>query len=288
MVLSIIIINYNTFDLTKKCIESVIHFTQIKDYEIILVDNASTECDPSIFKNLFNDVILIKNDTNVGFAKGNNAGLNLAKGEYILLLNSDIELIENSIDICLNRIQSNDNIGVISPQLIFPDGKIQHTANKFPSINYEILELFRLQKFLGFKHLLGFHFDHKSEIEIDWTWGAFFMTKRIVIDQLPEKRLPDHFFMYFEDVEWCYLIRKMGFKILFTPDTKVIHHLAGSSKSINKIDKILPNETAFFMEKKGKTYTKALYYLRALKYFSLRHSHFIQIGKTYWQHAKKL
>lgn len=154
-----IIINYNTFSLTCKCIESILKYTQQVSYEIILVDNGSTECDADKFLELFPQITLIKSAENVGFAKGNNLGLQYAKGKYILLLNSDIELTENSIEICLKKkIQENTKIGVVSLLLIYPDGKIQHNANKFHNLTYEIIEIFRLHKILGKKNYSDFIF----------------------------------------------------------------------------------------------------------------------------------
>jgi len=293
MQLSIIIINYNTFSLTCKCIASLYEFTKNLDFEIILVDNASTECDAELFKTQFPKIVLIKSPENLGFAKGNNLGLQHAKGEYILLLNSDIELIENSISVCLEKMQNNSQIGVVSPQLIYPDGTIQHIAGRFPSIGYELIELFRLHKIFGSKSLLGFYFDYQTETYADWVWGAFFLTKKEIIEKMPQKKLPDDFFMYFEDVQWCYFIKQLGYKILYTPETKAIHYVSASSKAngeainLQKIKQSLQNEKTFFLKQKGRLYTKILYLLRAIKYLSLRKKTFRTLAKIYWQEFLK-
>lgn len=294
MELSIIIINYNTFDLTTKCIESVFRHTRGIAFEVILVDNASVECDASLFKERFPSIILIKSETNVGFARGNNLGLQQATGKYILLLNSDIELIENSIKICLDYLKANDKIGVISPMLIYPDGKIQKIANRFPSVSYECIELFRLHKFLlPRNYLLGYYFDHKSNKEADWVWGAFFLTSRANIDKFPGHKLPDKYFMYFEDVVWCYAIKKMGFKVQYIADTKAVHYLSASSqpsKDLNwkKNEKICANEIDFWVTEKGKAYGVLLFLLRALKFFSLRTRKDVQLAKFYLKNIAKI
>lgn len=292
--LSVIIVNHNTFSLTCKCIESIIRHTQGVEYEIILVDNASTECAPDRFVEIFPSIKLIKSPKNVGFAKGNNLGLAQARGKYILLMNSDTELVENSIAICLQKIQYNPAVGVVSPRLIYPDGRPQPVANRFHDIGYEIIELFRLHKIMGSKKLLGFHFAHDEEVLADWVWGAFFLTKREVIDKMPQKRLPDTFFMYFEDVQWCYIIKKkLGYQILFTPDTSVIHHVSASSSTnptagYSKIQYSLQNETHFWLTEKGRLYTRILYTLRATKYLSLRKKIFRQMAAVLYEHAIKL
>ena len=106
MQLSIIIINYNTFTLTSNCIQSIHDQLKEVDYEIILVDNASVECDPYLFKNKYPSINLVTSNTNTGFAGGNNLGLQHATGKYILLLNSDTELINNAPKICLDHLFS--------------------------------------------------------------------------------------------------------------------------------------------------------------------------------------
>src|SRR4051794_40929468 len=104
MEVSVIIINYNTFSLTCKCIESIINKTSGIEFEIILVDNASTECDPDLFKKKFPFITLIKNKENSGFSRGNNTGIHSAKYEYILLLNSDTELVNNALFLACSRL----------------------------------------------------------------------------------------------------------------------------------------------------------------------------------------
>ncbi len=299
--LSIIIINYNTFALSCACIASIYTHTKDVEYEIILVDNASKECNPDAFLEKFPEITLIKSPKNLGFAGGNNLGLERAKGEYILLLNSDTELTENSIKICLdkfqNNTQNNTNLGVISCGLLYPNNAIQHCTGKFPTVFVELVELFRVQKFVSKTQkenlLLGAFFDHKSEKIVDWVWGTFFLTKRDIINKLPQKKLPDDFFMYFEDVQWCYKIRKLGYEVFYTPQTKIIHHLSASSTQefssadiLVKFKKILPNETAFLLKEKGKFYTYLLYFFRMMKFFTLKGDNFRLIAKFYFQYLK--
>ena len=111
MQLSIVIINYNTFQLTCNCIASLKEKLQGVEYEIILVDNASVECDANLFKEKFPFINLIKSSTNTGFTGGNNLGVNASTGEYLLLLNSDTELINNAPEICLGYIQQHKEVG---------------------------------------------------------------------------------------------------------------------------------------------------------------------------------
>src|SRR4051812_35387010 len=118
MQLSIIVINFNTFDLTCKCIRSVLNTVRGITYEIVLVDNASDECPPQIFKDLFPTIILIPQEKNLGFAGGNNAGLKLAKGDIILLLNSDTEVLDSAINKAYKYLTARPDVGVVSSKLI--------------------------------------------------------------------------------------------------------------------------------------------------------------------------
>lgn len=286
MTLSIIIINYNTFQLTCNCILAVIEKTKEVDYEIILIDNASKECDPEKFKQHFPKIKLIKSNTNLGFAGGNNLGLQTAKGEYILLLNSDTELKNNAIDLAIQKLESDNKIGALSSKLRYPDGHLQYPANRFPNLKTEIKELFRLNKFLSKQQraeiFLGNEFDHLTERECDWIWGTFFLTRRDIIDKLGGK-LPDDFFMYAEDMQWCWKIKNLGYKIFYFSDAEVIHHLAASSEiadeNIRFYSKMLPNIFKTVAMQKGKLYATCLFLTKAMVHFSILNKRDFAKGK---------
>jgi GT2 family glycosyltransferase len=266
---SIIIVNYNTFELSCSCIESVIKHTQNISYEIILVDNASTECPPDLFLQKFPSVKLVKNSVNSGFTGGNNLGIENANGKIILLLNSDVFLTENSILKCLEVLKNDTKTGVISCMLKFPDSSIQKQCQRFPSILLSTIELFRIHKFIpqpkrGILMGNGF-FDHLTSIYCDSVWGAFFMFPKKILDKFENKKLPGDFFMYAEDLLWCYRIKKAGYRIYYNADTSVIHHLgASSSESVLKFKH--QNEYNFIIKYYGWLYAKTLVLIRAILY----------------------
>ncbi|MCP4521839.1 MAG: glycosyltransferase family 2 protein [Cytophagales bacterium] len=236
---SIIIINYNTFQLTKNCIESIYEHTQNISFEIILVDNASTECDPKLFLKEFPNIILVPSPTNLGFAKGNNLGIQRATGDKILLLNSDTLLKNNAIKYANDFLEKNRNVAVVSSSLEYEDGEIQHTCQRFPSIKYSLAELFRVQKILGKdkggKLLMGSFFNHQEVTFPDWVWGTFFMFPTDLLQKLPEKKLADIFFMYGEDMQWCMEFSKLGYQIGFEPKAQVIHLMGKSGAPKNRM-----------------------------------------------------
>ena len=143
MKVSIIIINFNTFQLTRNCIHSVVEQTRGVEYEIILVDNNSSECDPENFSKDFPSVILIKNKINAGFAGGNNLGIQIAKGQYVLLLDSDTYLKEDTISKSIAYMEQYPLAGVPECRMTFADGAVQHTARHFKIISCELLNIFR-------------------------------------------------------------------------------------------------------------------------------------------------
>ncbi len=264
MKVSVIIINYNSFTLTSNCIRSVISQTKEAGYEIILVDNASAECDADLFLNEFPGIRLIKSSVNGGFAHGNNLGIEKATGDLILLLNSDTILQDDSISkaaICLDK---DPGTGVLGCRMTFPDGKIQYTARRFRSISWELLDLFRFIPLLmpypkRAKRMLGKYFRHDADMECDWLNGAFFMFPRKLLEKLPGKKLDELFFMYGEDQLWCEQVKALGYRNLFYAGTTIIHINSGSTSPARQLalrKVMMAHELEIMRLRKG----KELYY----------------------------
>ena len=230
---SVIIVNYNTFKMTSDCINSIYKNTNSISFEIILVDNNSSECNADLFLKSFSDLVLIKSDSNVGFAKGNNLGIRKATGKYILLLNSDTLLKNNAIKTSFDYLENHSRAGVLSLRLVFPSGIHQSVCQRFPSIRYQLFELLRLHKLVSKKVagriLLGSFFNHDEDIKPDWVWGTYFMFRKEILELLPNKKLNDDFFMYCEDMQWCWDFRKLGYEIHYCAESEVIHYSGGSS-----------------------------------------------------------
>ncbi len=275
MELSIIIINYNTFELTCKCIASIQEKLLEVDYEIVLVDNASVERDANEFKALFPEINLVINKQNTGFTGGNNLGIEHSKGKYLLLLNSDTELINNAPKITLDYLKAHPDVGMTTAQLTYPDGRIQHTTRRFRTIGWELLEVFPIYKLLPRvkreKLMLHHYFDHQSLMDCDWVWGAYMMFDRKILHELPQNKLSDDFFMYCEDVLWCWDFKQLGYKIHFQPEAKVMHVHRGSVSKDKwfKIKKTSIKNHAAFMKK---FYPDVRWYLFALIFFTKQYA----------------
>lgn len=237
MQLSIIIVNYKTYALTKQTIEAVLATTRDITYEIILVDNAS--CDGSIEK-LKKDFLkerkegrirILQNSVNAGFSKANNIGIKASKGNYILLLNSDTEVYPYCINDALRQIKRDPTIGALGCKVILPDGKLDHACKRgFPTPSASLYYLLGLDKKNPEKYgqydalTLG-----EDEIgEVDVLMGAFMLMPRRVLRKVG--LLDTRFFMYGEDIDLCYRIKAAGYKVLYYPVAKMTHHKGGSSK----------------------------------------------------------
>ncbi len=265
MLVSVIIINYNTFQITCDCIESVIKFTKGVDYEIVLVDNASPNDDPDEFLKRFPSVHLVKSKENGGFAKGNNIGIDASSGDVILLLNSDTILTEDSISIAANELAKHTDVGALGVRLVYPDGQLQKTARKFRSIRNELLDILRpVLMLLPYKKrsqlMFNQYFRGDYSTYCDWVIGAFMMFRKSVLDKMPEKKLDERFFMYGEDQLWCYQFYELGYKSYYMADTTVIHINNAStepSKQLRLLKKFLELELVIIEYRKGRS---AYYY----------------------------
>ena len=283
MQLSIIIINYNTFTLTCNCIQSIYDKLVDVDYEIVLVDNASIECDPYLFKQKFPTINLVVSPVNSGFTGGNNLGVDNAKGEYLLLLNSDTELINNAPKICLDYLLQHKEVGMVSCQLLYPDGKIQYNCRRFRTISWELLEIFPFYKLMPKPKrealMLHHYFDHQTEMDCDWVWGAYMLFPKSIIQQLPKKKLSDDFFMYCEDTLWCWDFKQLGYKIHFLPQAKIMHIHKGSVSKDKwlKIRTTSIRNHAKFMKK---FYPDWRWYIFAAIYFTKQYGA-LWIGKVF-------
>jgi GT2 family glycosyltransferase len=252
---SIVIVNYNTIALTTDCINSLIEHTKSVQYEIILIENGSSQFKTIDYEHWQDKVKLIVSKKNLGFAKGNNLGIVEAIGKYILLVNSDTLLQSDAVSLLYNYLEKSQEVGVVSPRIIYPDGEHQSVAQRFPSVKYKLIELLRIQKFLApqkaGKLLLGSFFDHRQTIDVDWVWGTFFMFRNDILNQLPNKKLDDTYFMYCEDMQWCMDIKKLGYRIHFCADAEIIHLMGASN---GKKDTLMQQNGSMFMQRNYKSW----------------------------------
>ena len=236
---SIIITNYNTKELTKNAIQSVINKTQGIDYDIIVVDNNSQDGSVEELKKTFqNKIKIIKLDKNLGFGKANNLAIKQAKGKYIFLLNSDTELINNSIKIFYDYMEQHKQVGLCCGNLYdeknIPQESCDMHLYKDTILSYFFWRLFGICKHIVyFKKIMDFNYSNKVK-NIAWCLGADMFIRKSVFKKTGP--FDENIFMYYEDMDLCFRIRKYGYLIKSLPQAKIIHFGSKSSNGIKNIE----------------------------------------------------
>ncbi|AXM89107.1 glycosyltransferase family 2 protein [Anoxybacillus ayderensis G10] len=233
MDISIIIVNYNTLKLTIEAIESILKSKTKYSYEIIVVDNHSSDDSVHLIKEKFRNVAVIENKQNVGFSKANNQAIKLSKGRYILLLNSDTIVREDTIEKMIEFMDRNNNIGASGCEVVLPNGELDWACHRgFPTPEASFYYLVGLAKlFPKSRRFNQYHLGYMNLNEthpVDCLVGAFMIVRREVIEQVG--LLDEEFFMYGEDIDWCYRMKQAGWEIYYCPFTSIIHYKGASSK----------------------------------------------------------
>lgn len=225
MDLSIIIVNWNVKDLIKRLIESIFKYTQDLEFEVIVIDNNSQDGSAEMIKRNFSQVRLIENAKNLGFAKGYNQGLKIAKGKYLLSMNPDMEMTENSFKKMFDFMEQNSDIGISTCKLAYPDNTLQPNIKGNPGIcdqSLILLKLHHLFKPSCLKQYLAKDFDYSKTAEVNQIMGAFVYARKEAMEKLGYWN--EDYFAWWEDVDLCYSAQKAGIKIAYAPITSLIHY----------------------------------------------------------------
>src|SRR3989344_8450090 len=209
--LSIIIVSYNTKDFLRECIDSIKKNTKNLNYEIIVVDNASSDNSLRMLEEKFPDVITIKSKDNIGFSKANNLGVEKSKGKYVLFLNPDTVIYKDSLSKMVKFMDEHEDVGAATCKLVTPGGKLDDAAHRgFPnpwnSFSYflGLSKLFPKSKLFG-GYNLGF-LDLSNTHEIDACAGAFIIVRRLAGIQI--EMWGGNYFFYGEDLEFCFRLKE--------------------------------------------------------------------------------
>ena len=264
--LSVIIVSWNTRELTGACLRSIARHLASVPHEVIVIDNASGDGSAEMIRSEFPAVRVIANADNVGFGTANNQGMQVARGRRLLLLNSDTELIDDSVARLVARVRDEPAIGVAHCRLNLPDGRVQHTAYRFPTLRLALLEdlgLYKLSPRLAAGTLLGGYWGYDEERDVDWVAGAFMLMPREVFERTGG--FDERLFMYGEDMEWCYRIRDAGWRVRYYPDATVVHVDHASSEmrwGDERIALCLRRQRDIYTERNGRAHGAALMVLR--------------------------
>lgn len=200
--------------------------------QIFVVDNASHDGTVDMVTREFPQVSLIANQSNVGFTRGNNQALRLAKGRYLCLLNPDCEVLPGALRAMIDYLDAHPTVGAVGPRLIFPDGSPQSSRRRFPTLRTAFVESTILQRWFGNSRVVrDYHCADRADDlaqEVDWLVGACLMIRREALEQVG--LLDEGYFMYSEELDWCYRARQAGWKIVYLPEATVVHHEGKSSE----------------------------------------------------------
>lgn len=240
MKITIIIVSWNTAKITKSCIDSINKY--LPGQEIILVDNNSTDNTVKLISKVKN-VSIIRNNSNLGFSKANNIGLKSASSEYVVFMNSDIELIDNSLLEMVEYLKNNQPIGLIGPKFLNPD--LTPQASVFPP--QTPLNAFK-EFWLSQKNAYSKYLPQVDQpTEVSYISGGCIAVNKGFFENIG--RWNEDYFFYFEDMDLCRQVGKSGQKIIFYPQCQVIHRHGASGKKItdsqNQWRRLIPSSIKF-------------------------------------------
>jgi len=230
MQLSIVIINWNDKKVLSGCLESIYKQTNKIDFEVIISDNGSTDDSLQFVKKNYPQALIIENNDNLGFAKGNNSGIKHSRGEYVLILNPDTIILNGALDRFVAWADKHPQVGAFGLRVLNPDGSFQNCARPFPTVwRYWIAALYlRSLAYISpiFYSDTYTGWNGNSERKIDWQSGCCIMFRNSVLKQVGV--FDPRFFYHYEEVDLCFRIHKTGLDILYTPDSSITH-LGGQS-----------------------------------------------------------
>jgi GT2 family glycosyltransferase len=248
--LSIVIVNWNVSDLLSRCLHSILDSAaetespgtwQLRSadlptyaFEVLVIDSASSDDSVAMVRREFPQVRLYTSDTNLGYTGGNNLGFRESRGRYVLVLNPDTEVLGAALATMMAYADGRPDVGVVGPQLLWPDGSVQSSRRRFPTLRTAMTESTFLQKWFPHQRVLRDYYvlDRPDDAigEVDWVQGACFLVRQSAISEVG--LLDDAYFMYSEEMDWQKRARTAGWKVVYLPTAQVIHHEGKSSEQV--------------------------------------------------------
>lgn len=219
--IDIIIVSWNTKTLLANCLHSVVEATPPGTYKIWVVDNGSTDGTQDMLASAYPQVRLIQNQENVGFARANNQAINEGAGKYVLLLNPDTIIHPGSLEIMKNFLRETPSAGAVGPLVYNPNGTLQTSAYPAPTLFRELWRLFHLDKLIPIGSYRQSDWEHDRPREVENLLGACILVRRSVLNQIG--LFDEHYFMYSEEIDLCFRMRRAGWQIYWLPEASIVH-----------------------------------------------------------------
>lgn len=233
VLVSAVIVSWNCRAYVLECLASLCAQGHPPTMEIIVVDNASTDGTVEAIATYFPSVRLIENKHNVGFSRANNTALQLCRGQYICLINADVVVPPGCIPKMISYLKDHHDIGLLGPRMLCINGRVGNGVMRFPTVWNTLCcalglhRLFPASGLLGGFVMAGFDCNTTQDVEVLTGW--FWMTRREALQQVGG--LDEQFFMYGEDIDWCYRFRRTGWRVVFYADAEALHYCAASSNN---------------------------------------------------------
>lgn len=257
--LSISIVNFNTKNYLKKCLESIERNVHGIDYEVIVADNNSRDSSVEMLRRDYPWVYTIANKDNLGAPIAKNQTFKQAKGKYILILDSDIEILPGAIEEMLNFMDKHPKVGILGPSVMFPDNKPQHSCNKSVPTLWSAFGnkffFFANLRYRFYRSTIGYIYlkkRYRQPEKFIWLGGMCLLVRKEVIQQL--HGIDEKFFIYFDDTDFCLRANNAGWKVYYLPSASVIHYMSKGVGQFNTFlyPKMYEGELYFFKKHYGK------------------------------------
>jgi GT2 family glycosyltransferase len=269
--LTIVVVSWNTRDLLLACLASIeralLHRPEGPPFaiETLVVDNASADGSAAAARARFSWAEVVSLPENLGFSGGCNVGLRRSKGRHVLLLNSDTVVLAGAVERCVGYLDAHADVGVVGPQLLHPDGRLQNSIHAHPRLLTELVPKGLLETLFP-RRFPSKRYRHAGPIDVPAVLGAAFFVRRAVLEKVG--LLPEDYFLFLEETDYCLRVLRAGYRVVHVPDARIVHVFGASSK------KRLPAETRieyqrslllFFRKHRGPLSTALLLVLRTAK-----------------------
>jgi len=230
--LSIVIVNWNTRELLKECLNSIYAYQPQGELEVWVVDNASTDQSSDMVKQHFPEVNLIENRTNFGFAQANNQAIIRSTSRFILLLNPDTEILPGALEKMVTFLEDSPKVGALGPRILNPDKTLQTSSYPTPTLSREFWRLFHLDELWPYGVYKMERWEPHTHRRVDVLLGACLMIRQEALDEVGF--LSEDYFMYTEEVDICYRVGQRGWEIYWLPEAEIIHYGGQSTRQVSR------------------------------------------------------
>jgi N-acetylglucosaminyl-diphospho-decaprenol L-rhamnosyltransferase len=234
--LSVIVVSWNVSNLLRCCLRSLHQSLGAGPlrWEVIVVDNASADDTVPMVRAEFPGVRLLVNEENPGFSAANNQGMAAGRGRYFLLLNPDTEVLDDGAALLVAFADANPDVGVAGPMLLNPDGSVQPSRRRLPTLATAVFESTWLERWAPRGVLARYYVGDRPDDElqdVDWVSGAALLARRSAVEQVGG--MDERYFMYWEELDWCRRLGEAGWRVSYVPQARIVHRGGGSSEQVS-------------------------------------------------------